>query len=153
MQCRSEGWEILQEAQPFHLLQQHPQQRHPLCSHCQLRPIRLGFEQWYSLSLPPPPQTQLIWRISLGTLPQYMYFTPNIDNDCHDTDIPYGGRWLNSFLTPRLPKFPKGKIRLEHYTPQQQPQLLTTTTPQALWPSWLGMKMTIQNKTRLTPTC
>jgi len=47
-----------------------------------------------------------------GTLPQFMYFTPNIDNDCHDTDIPYGGRWLNNFLTLRLPKFPKGMLTI-----------------------------------------
>jgi len=45
-----------------------------------------------------------------GTLPQYMYFTPNIDNDCHDTNIAFGGQWLDKFLTPRIAKFPAGTL-------------------------------------------
>jgi len=53
---------------------------------------------------------QLDVDLSQGTLPQYMYYTPNIDNDCHDTDIAFGGKWLNGFLTSRLSKFPKGTL-------------------------------------------
>jgi len=41
-----------------------------------------------------------------GSLPQYSYFTPNIDNDAHNTNIAFGGKWLDGFLTPRLSKFP-----------------------------------------------
>jgi len=44
--------------------------------------------------------------LTSGTLPQYMYFTPNIDNDAHDTSIAFGGKWLDAFFTPRLSKFP-----------------------------------------------
>jgi len=48
--------------------------------------------------------------LSNGSLPQYSYFTPNIDNDCHDTNIAFGGKWLDGFLTPRLAKFPTGTL-------------------------------------------
>jgi hypothetical protein len=44
--------------------------------------------------------------LAAGTLPQYMYFTPNIDNDAHNTNIAYGGKWLDGFFSPRLAKFP-----------------------------------------------
>jgi len=44
--------------------------------------------------------------LSAGTLPQYSFYTPNIQNDAHDTNITFGGKWLDNFLTPRLPKFP-----------------------------------------------
>jgi len=53
---------------------------------------------------------ELDWDIGNGTLPQYMYFTPNILNDCHNTSIAYGGRWLNSYLTPRIAKLPQGTL-------------------------------------------
>lgn len=44
--------------------------------------------------------------LAAGTLPQYSYFTPNIDDDAHDTSIAFAGKWLHSFIYPRLPKFP-----------------------------------------------
>eukprot|EP01123_Difflugia_compressa_P015163 TRINITY_DN8385_c0_g1_i1.p1 TRINITY_DN8385_c0_g1~~TRINITY_DN8385_c0_g1_i1.p1 ORF type:complete len:272 (+),score=45.41 TRINITY_DN8385_c0_g1_i1:96-911(+) len=48
--------------------------------------------------------------LAQGTLPQYSYFTPNIDDDAHDTSIAFAGVWLNGFLTPRLAKFPTGTL-------------------------------------------
>eukprot|EP01126_Amoeba_proteus_P015898 TRINITY_DN17236_c0_g1_i1.p1 TRINITY_DN17236_c0_g1~~TRINITY_DN17236_c0_g1_i1.p1 ORF type:complete len:157 (-),score=18.96 TRINITY_DN17236_c0_g1_i1:203-619(-) len=45
-----------------------------------------------------------------GRLPQYSYFTPNIDNDGHNTNITYAGKWLHSFLSPRLSKLPHGAL-------------------------------------------
>jgi len=48
--------------------------------------------------------------LSAGTLPQYMYFTPNIDNDAHNTNITFGGKWLDGFLSSRLSKFPSGTL-------------------------------------------
>lgn len=41
-----------------------------------------------------------------GTLPQYSFYTPNMDNDGHDTNIDFGGEYLARFITPRLSKFP-----------------------------------------------
>jgi len=41
-----------------------------------------------------------------GKMPQYSYFTPNLDNDAHDTNITFGGKWLDAFLTPRLSSLP-----------------------------------------------
>jgi len=49
---------------------------------------------------------QLDVDLAKGTLPELSYFTPNIDNDAHNTNISYAGQWLHSFLIPRLPKFP-----------------------------------------------
>jgi len=50
--------------------------------------------------------TVLYDDLSSGNIPQYIYFTPNIDNDAHDTSIAYGGNWLDAFFSPRLNKFP-----------------------------------------------
>jgi len=44
--------------------------------------------------------------LASASLPQYSYFTPNIDNDAHNTNIAFGGKWLDSFLSARLAKFP-----------------------------------------------
>jgi len=48
--------------------------------------------------------------LNSGNLPQYMYFTPNIDNDCHDTNITFGGKWLRGYLEPRLARLPRGTL-------------------------------------------
>jgi len=36
------------------------------------------------------------------TLPQWMFITPNMANDGHDTGIKYAGTWLKTFLEPLL---------------------------------------------------
>eukprot|EP01121_Diplochlamys_sp_Union-15-3_P007617 TRINITY_DN1951_c0_g1_i5.p1 TRINITY_DN1951_c0_g1~~TRINITY_DN1951_c0_g1_i5.p1 ORF type:complete len:278 (+),score=47.89 TRINITY_DN1951_c0_g1_i5:87-920(+) len=53
---------------------------------------------------------QLDTDLANGDLPNYSYFTPNIDNDGHNTNIAYAGKWLDSFFTPRLSKFPANTI-------------------------------------------
>ncbi|KAJ3202336.1 hypothetical protein HDU67_000618, partial [Dinochytrium kinnereticum] len=35
-------------------------------------------------------------------LPNYMFFTPNMVNDGHDSDIPTSSAWLKAFLEPKL---------------------------------------------------
>jgi acid phosphatase len=35
-------------------------------------------------------------------LPQYMFFTPNMTNDGHDTNVTFAGKWASDFLTPLL---------------------------------------------------
>lgn len=35
-------------------------------------------------------------------LPQWMFITPNMTNDGHDTDVTFAGQWVRSFLTPLL---------------------------------------------------
>lgn len=35
-------------------------------------------------------------EFSAGTLPEFSMFIPNIDNDGHDTDINFAGRWMTS---------------------------------------------------------
>eukprot|EP00698_Gefionella_okellyi_P015852 TRINITY_DN44_c0_g1_i1.p1 TRINITY_DN44_c0_g1~~TRINITY_DN44_c0_g1_i1.p1 ORF type:complete len:298 (-),score=63.91 TRINITY_DN44_c0_g1_i1:741-1592(-) len=40
--------------------------------------------------------------LAAGKLPQFSYFTPNIDNDAHNTDVKFAGEWLAKFLTPLL---------------------------------------------------
>lgn len=48
--------------------------------------------------------------LAAGTLPQYSYYTPNINNDAHNTNITFGGKFLDGFLKPRLSLFPKGTL-------------------------------------------
>ncbi len=40
--------------------------------------------------------------LAAGTLPQYCWYTPDLDNDGHDTDIDSAAQWLESFLGPLL---------------------------------------------------
>ncbi|KAF8148873.1 acid phosphatase [Crassisporium funariophilum] len=35
-------------------------------------------------------------------LPQWMFITPNMTNDGHDTNVTFAGKWANSFLRPLL---------------------------------------------------
>ena len=36
------------------------------------------------------------------TLPQWLFITPNMTNDGHDTSVTFAGRWARNFLTPLL---------------------------------------------------
>ncbi|KAK6222919.1 hypothetical protein LQW54_000730 [Pestalotiopsis sp. IQ-011] len=40
--------------------------------------------------------------LAANTLPQWMFITPNMTNDGHDTDVSTAGNWARSFLTPLL---------------------------------------------------
>lgn len=40
--------------------------------------------------------------VSANSLPQWMFITPNMVNDAHDTDIDFSSEWLNYFLIPLL---------------------------------------------------
>jgi len=40
--------------------------------------------------------------IAAGHLAQWMFVTPNLVNDAHDTPVTYGAEWLNSWLIPLL---------------------------------------------------
>lgn len=53
---------------------------------------------------------QLDKDLASGQLPFYSYFTPNMLNDAHNTNITFGGQWLDSFLTPRLKLFPESTL-------------------------------------------
>ena len=48
------------------------------------------------------PATQLATDLTNGNLPNYSFYTPNINNDGHDTTVAYAGEWLTGFLTPLL---------------------------------------------------
>jgi len=48
--------------------------------------------------------------LDANELPNYSYFTPDINNDGHDTSVAYAGKWLDGFLTPRLHKFENSTI-------------------------------------------
>jgi len=39
-----------------------------------------------------------------NTLPRYAFYSPNMDNDGHDTHLKYAARWLRDFLDPLLEK-------------------------------------------------
>lgn len=40
--------------------------------------------------------------INANALPQFLYITPNIDNDAHDTSVEFAAQWMNYFLVPLL---------------------------------------------------
>ena len=43
-------------------------------------------------------------------LPQFLFYTPNLNNDGHDTDLPTAGKFLTSFFESRLEKFPSNSL-------------------------------------------
>lgn len=45
-----------------------------------------------------------------GTLPQFSYYTPNNNNNGHDTGLKFAGTYLNEFFLPKLAKFPKNTL-------------------------------------------
>ncbi|KAJ3324260.1 hypothetical protein HDV06_000299 [Boothiomyces sp. JEL0866] len=45
---------------------------------------------------------QLQGDIDAGTVPDYVWYTPNLDNDGHDTGVEYASNWLEGFLEPLL---------------------------------------------------
>ncbi|KAK0614916.1 phosphoesterase family-domain-containing protein [Bombardia bombarda] len=51
--------------------------------------------------------TQFDKDLAANKLPQWMFITPNMTNDGHDTSITVSGKWSRNFLTPLLsnPKF------------------------------------------------
>ncbi|KAJ3346869.1 Glutathione reductase [Entophlyctis luteolus] len=48
------------------------------------------------------PATQLAVDEAAHQLPTYMFYTPNINNDGHDTNLTYASNWLQGFLEPKL---------------------------------------------------
>ncbi|KAI1769987.1 phosphoesterase-domain-containing protein [Hypoxylon cercidicola] len=40
--------------------------------------------------------------LEAGTLPQWMFITPNMTSDGHDTDVSVAGKWTRSFVEPLL---------------------------------------------------
>ncbi|KAG6830937.1 hypothetical protein H0H92_013865 [Tricholoma furcatifolium] len=46
--------------------------------------------------------TLLEQDLAAGPLPQWIFITPNMTNDGHDTDVTFAGNWVNTFLPPLL---------------------------------------------------
>ena len=49
------------------------------------------------------PLTELYTDIQAGTLPNYIFITPNICNDAHDCDLSVADTWLVSIFSPLVP--------------------------------------------------
>jgi hypothetical protein len=51
--------------------------------------------------------SQLLTDVQNGTLPDYSFYTPNMNNDGHDTNATYASKWLQGAFGPLLqdPKF------------------------------------------------
>ncbi|KAJ2988392.1 hypothetical protein HDV02_005606, partial [Globomyces sp. JEL0801] len=45
---------------------------------------------------------QLTTDIENGNVADYVYFTPDMDNSAHDTDIPHASNWFRGFFDPIL---------------------------------------------------
>ncbi|KAJ3404373.1 hypothetical protein HDU80_002920 [Chytriomyces hyalinus] len=45
-----------------------------------------------------------------GTLPAFMFYTPDMNHDGHDTSVQFASQWLKEFLEPKLahPSFASG---------------------------------------------
>jgi hypothetical protein len=48
------------------------------------------------------PSTKLSHDILEMKVPQYVFYTPNMNNDGHDTGVSYASKWLKGFLEPML---------------------------------------------------
>ncbi|KAF7727958.1 hypothetical protein EC973_006846 [Apophysomyces ossiformis] len=48
------------------------------------------------------PATELDKDIENNAVPQYVYYTPDMQNDGHDTSLKYSSDWLKSWLEPRM---------------------------------------------------
>eukprot|EP01127_Copromyxa_protea_P013954 TRINITY_DN3816_c0_g1_i1.p2 TRINITY_DN3816_c0_g1~~TRINITY_DN3816_c0_g1_i1.p2 ORF type:complete len:264 (-),score=57.62 TRINITY_DN3816_c0_g1_i1:56-847(-) len=48
--------------------------------------------------------------LNAGTLPEYSYYMPNIDNCGHNTGLAYADKFLGEFFGKYLDKFPKGTL-------------------------------------------
>jgi hypothetical protein len=46
------------------------------------------------------PSSQLAQDLKNNSLPNYMFYSPNLDNDGHDTGLAFASKWLQSFLEP-----------------------------------------------------
>ncbi|KAK3321280.1 phosphoesterase family-domain-containing protein [Cercophora scortea] len=46
--------------------------------------------------------TQFNKEVAANTLPQWMFITPNMTNDAHDSSISVAGKWARNWLTPLL---------------------------------------------------
>ena len=40
--------------------------------------------------------------LASGVLPEFCWYTPDLDNDGHDTDVAFASEWLRAFLSPLL---------------------------------------------------
>ncbi|KAG0172521.1 hypothetical protein DFQ28_010626 [Apophysomyces sp. BC1034] len=47
---------------------------------------------------------QLDKDIANDEVPQFVFFTPDMNNDSHDTDMAYASKWFEGFLEPRIGK-------------------------------------------------
>lgn len=58
------------------------------------------------------PATQLDSDIANGQLPDFSFYSPNLDNDGHDSSLGTASAWLRGFLEPKLadPKFNDGTL-------------------------------------------
>lgn len=58
-------------------------------------------------------------------LPQWMFVTPNMTSDAHDSDIATAGRWTRSFLEPLLedPKFMRNTLVLVTFDENEEFQI------------------------------
>ncbi|KAI8647136.1 phosphoesterase family-domain-containing protein [Parasitella parasitica] len=45
---------------------------------------------------------QLDKDIANNNVPQFVFYTPDIDNDAHDTNMKFGANWLKKFLSTRI---------------------------------------------------
>ncbi|KAJ3293160.1 hypothetical protein HK104_004692 [Borealophlyctis nickersoniae] len=48
------------------------------------------------------PATQLTTDMNNKSVPQYVFYTPDINNDGHDTGVAFASKWLKGFLEPKL---------------------------------------------------
>ena len=82
--------------------------------------------------------------LKANTLPQWMFITPNMTSDGHDSSITTAGQWTSNFLTPLLddPTFMKRTLVLitfdENHTYTDQNRVLAILLGDAVPPELAG---------------
>jgi len=71
--------------------------------------------------------TQIIQDIQNNNLPQYMFYTPNMLNDGHDTNVAYTGTFLRGFYDNIITQLPSGTLTLLSWDEDNVPHVIGDT--------------------------
>ncbi|UJR07861.1 hypothetical protein I4U23_012144 [Adineta vaga] len=78
---------------------------------------------------------QLAIDLATQQLPQFSFYTPNIRNDAHDTDLTYGGNYLKNWLNMHLndSNFTRGTLLIVTFDEDESNAGQTNHIPALLW--------------------
>ncbi|CAF1458349.1 unnamed protein product [Adineta steineri] len=95
---------------------------------------------------------QLAIDLANQELPQFSFYTPNIKNDAHDTDLIYAGNYLKNWLNIHLndPTFMRGTLLIVTFDEDESNPGQTNHIPALMWGTdYLYSAVTIPGKFNL----